>query len=86
VDDGTEGYREGGWGHGFGSQSLERPHNFDDGVARANKLDAGLALRAYDSGRAESASAGCGRLHVGNPVEKTSLVCYQSTRAGISPS
>jgi hypothetical protein len=86
MDDGTEGYGQGGWGYGFGSQSFKRSDNFNDGVARANKLDAGLALWAYDGRRAESASAGCGRLHVGDPVQKTSLVCYQSTRAGISPS
>jgi hypothetical protein len=85
VDNGTEGHCQGGWGYGFGSQSFERSDDFDDRIARAYKLDAGLALWAYDSGRAESASAGSGRLHVGNPVEKASLVCYQSTRAGISP-
>jgi hypothetical protein len=85
VDDSAEGYSQGGRGDGFGSQSFECSDNFDDGIARADERDVGLALRTDNGGRAESAFAGCGRLHVGNPIEKTSLVGYQSTRARVSP-
>ncbi|KAH0294638.1 hypothetical protein KCU62_g275, partial [Aureobasidium sp. EXF-3399] len=76
---------QGGWGYGFGSDSFECSDDFDDGVARADELNARLALRTQDGGRAESAFAGCRRLHVGDPVEETCFVCYQGTRARVSP-
>ena len=85
MDNSAEGYCQGGWGYGFGSKSFQGSDNFDDGIARTDQLDVGLALGAYDGGRTESAFAGCGRLHVGDPVEETGLVCYQRTGAWISP-
>lgn len=85
MDDGTESYGESGRGYGFGSHSFKCSDDFDNGVARADEVDVGLALRTCDGGRAESALAGVGGLEVCYPVEETCFVCDQRTRTRVSP-